>query len=200
MFTDFNSVYDTDYYIVLKYLNPLDICRSAQVSKNWNGFLSENVVWDKYYSNIKLPLGIPLKQHFDTRAVISLNALMKRIKIFSNVVPTTGNGKFTCYFPILTKCHIALEILNKPNSKLFGVRELYWFMPTFKIEKSDREVFTLNKKVKGYFIHLRLPNNEYFKDTLEKIIKILVEHKNHIEIRAHTTRSSPKAIVRKSNS
>jgi|GEM_PF-2128977 len=197
MFINFNSVYDTDCH-VLSYLNPLDICRSCQVSKSWNTFLAKDFVWNKYFKLFKLPIGLTLKQHFDTRAVISLNALLKRVEIFLSQVPANYNGKFVCYFPITTKCHISIEILNQHLSRKFEVKETYWFMQTFHISKPVREVFTLNKNIKGYFIHLRLPNSEYFKDTLEKIIGILAAHRKNHSFEAYSYRPSPKAFIKKS--
>ncbi len=169
-----HTVPDVDRYIV-SYFNIKELCNACAVSKKWRQELTTDAIWSKFYSNIKLENNLSYKQHFNSRGIVSINGLIKRIEEFKAEVPSHQNGELHCYFPKVTKCHVNIKIKNDKHplhALRPSIKELYWFMEVNSFDRPVKDMFTLTNDC-TYIIHTRMPNNIRFKYMLDKIILIL---------------------------
>lgn len=169
-----NSVPDVDRYI-LSYLKVKDLSIASRINKKWQQEASADAIWSKFYSNIKLENHLSYKQHFDSRGIVSINGLIRRIEEFKAEVPSHKNGELHCYFPKVTKCYVSVKIKNDKHplhALRPSVKELYWFMDVNPFDRPVKDMITLTNDC-TFIIHTRMPSNICFKYMLDKIILIL---------------------------
>lgn len=162
-------------HLIFSYLNAKDLCRAYQVSKEWKIHSSDKNLWKIFFPKIKIGIGLPLKQHFDARAIISFYGIIKRIENFLNEIHSNRSGEFICYFPEKARSYIALKVF-KSRSRQFDVKESYWFMQTSEFKKQILDTFTLSKNNKKFFLHIRLPEDQ--SDIANQISQLVRNHEN----------------------
>lgn len=162
-------------HLIFSYLNAKDLCRASQVNKEWKIHSTHKNLWKNFFPKIKIASNLALKQHFNTRGIVSFNGVILRIENFLNEIQSNRSGEFICYFPEKTHCYIALKVF-KSRPRQFDVTESYWFMQTYPFKKQTIDMFTLSKSGKRFFLHVRLPVD--LADTISQITQLVKNHEN----------------------
>lgn len=166
-----SSCVDTENHI-LTFLTPKELCHIALVNKQWKKRASHNYLWSIFFSKKYIPIGRSIKEHYNSRGIISLNALMTKVTDFSKRVKNSENGALFCYFREHTKCYFSAKIMNNNRYDHYHLVERYWFLGDLSIDGRIRDVITIGDN-HDYIVHTRLPKDAEIRKKSDAITAII---------------------------
>jgi hypothetical protein len=107
------------FFEILSHLDAQDIGRCCKVNKQWSKLASDDRLWKRLFPEIPFSSsGVSAKEYINRYAVISKNAVVKRIQKFFDTIPLDKKGTFECFFPLNPKCTIKVALgRGKINSQ-----------------------------------------------------------------------------------